>query len=35
MSEQRWSKTQVCAYTKSKRWKCSVVHEMQIREQRD
>ena len=35
MAEQRWSKTRVCAYAKSKGWKCSVVHEMQLLEERD
>jgi hypothetical protein len=35
MTEQRWSKTRVCAYAKSKGWKCSVVHEMQLLQERD
>jgi len=30
MTEQRWSRTRVCAYAKSKGWKCSVMHEMHV-----
>jgi hypothetical protein len=34
MTEQHWTKTRVCAYAKSRGWKCSVVHEIQLRRAR-